>query len=318
MRIISWLAAWVTSTLAGGMIGFTCIFGANQEVSEQLINATLGAVSSKTQVYDSKYESYRYDLLYIKVDRPHPALHIIHAPHGLLFVPMNAAKYTYSVTGEEQRCVKVHPSGWENETFDVLTAWTATDVPDVAILLASRFYFANISAEKYNGTNFAWFRNRAVGAAKGANNNVTVFRELLPKEPGIFVCNPLNSSALFDVVIIGEKGKYKANGTGTEWVGQKSMSVAPSDTANETIIAQYEFDEPCNETLRATVRVVGRQIGAVIVFIVQGSLALVAVLSFVFAALVCWAPRWTLGVLTGRSGNNWQNIPDGKLTALKV
>ena len=307
---------WANFFLALGaesmMIIPICLLAITYSIDDTYLIASIGdRMSYKSINVGLKRGETAYERLFIEVDRPHPALHIIHAPRGIHFVPMNATMHTYSVMAEEQRCVKVNQSGWGNVTPDLLTAWTTTDVPNVAILLVSPVHFEDVNTEKYNGTNFLRFWFWSVDAAKGSNNNITASK--VSHQYGIFVCNPLNQSAQFDVVIVGEKGKYKAIGTETEWVGKKSMSVTPSNLLDETIIAQYEFYEPCNETLSTYVSVSGRQKGGLAVIIVSGVWGAYCVASLVLMILASCAPRCVLRFLNRRSSNDWLNIPDHEL-----
>ena len=145
---------------------------------------------------------------------------------------------------------------------------------------------------------------------KGANNNITAARYSLYDQYAIFVCNPLNQSARFDVIVEGRKNMYKANGTGTEWVGQKSMKIAPSNLYEEAIIAQYEFDEPCNITHAAKVYVSGRQKGGFGLIVTEIMLAGCCAVLFALAVVLHTQPRCVARLLALGNSNNWLNIPN--------
>ena len=211
---------------------------------------------------------------------------------------------------EQQRCSKVVEINDDKSLLRGVTVWTTTNVPDVAVLVVGYWNSREVSTSTYNGTNYWWFKELAVGAAKGANNNVTVPYRNLPRESGIFVCNPLNNSALFDVLISVEFTKVQASHSGTEWVGKKSMSVAPSNSDYQEVIAQFEFDEPCNETLEVNLKFRGRQKGAtasLTAFLVAVSLFVPSIIALV---LMVMEKRCCQRLCFRFGSNNWKNIPD--------
>lgn len=262
---------------------------------------------------DSEYGTMKdFEHIFIEVDPPHPALHIIYTQRKPSTVVVDFKSYKSVTQAEPQKCEQVNVSSWCFLRDQDLWVETTTDVADVAVLLVESSHFSDISNATYNGSNYWWFKRRAVKAAQGANNSFYAYSYLLPDEFRIFVCNPLNHSAPFEVDVDVRKKMYKAFSSDgdIEWVGQKSIKVASANTySGETVIAQFVVDEPTNETLTAKVRVKGRLEGgfaAIIAEIVMLSLLVVLV---ALAALVWAGPRC---VMRCKNRNNWQNISDSE------
>ena len=249
--------------------------------------------------------------LFINVDPPHPALRIIHAPYGAELKRKTTTMNVSGLQAKPQSCVQVNNLSYRRSFFENMTVWTTTEVPDVAVLMVEPSHYYEISMKAYNGSNYLWFKSRADEAVKGANKKLT--RYYLPYTFRIFLCNPLNQSTLFDVKIVASKQMYEVDDEGTEWVGQKSMSVAASDDNQEEIVAQFELDEPINETIKAKVTVKGRPIGGLATIIVESVLVSLMVVLILLVALIRYVPRC---VARWRNSNNWQNIPDSERTKM--
>ena len=309
---------WFYFCVAQGQILFiisiiTGFLNQKFDLGETKVRAGVGELttyqkSTVVEQIDGDGEPINFERLYIEVDKPHPALHIIYAPHGTVEGEKTTVMNKSGTLAEQQRCAQV---GIFRDDFLIRVAvWTTTDVPDVAVILVNSRYLSDISTTTYNGTNYWWFEKLAVGAAKGANNNVTVPHFKLPRESGIFVCNPLNNSALFDVFISAEFSIFQASSSGTEWVGKKSMSVAPSNSQDETIGAQIEFDEPCKKPLEVKVKIRGEMEGLAALVILLSVAASLFVVLCIAMVLVVVVPRYGPRLCFRFGNNNYTNIPD--------
>ena len=265
------------------------------------------AYSTTTIKHELFGEPVNYKRLYIKVDKPHPALRIIHAPNGTAFTFKTSLMNKSGTRAEQQRCAQVMKI--KDTKLSDVTVWTTTDVPDVAVLVVGSWNSGEVSTATYNGSNYEWFEDRAADAAKGANNNLTVSYRSLPRDSVIFVCNPLNNSALFDVFISVEFSIFQASSSNTVWVGKKSMSVAANNSKYETIGAQFVFDEPSHKPLKVKVKIGGVQEadGVLITFLVLASVFVVLCIAMVLMVVV---PRYGPRLCFRFGYNNYTNIPD--------
>ena len=296
------------------MVIVTCFFGIKHKVADFDIVLEAGDILSNAKSKaQGNYDDVTAHLerLFINVDPPHPALRIIHAPYGAELMSKTTTMNVSGLQAKPQSCVQVNNLSYRGSCYDWMTVWTTTEVPDVAVLMVEPSHYKEISMKAYNGSNYRWFEYRAYDAVKGANNKLT--RYYLPYTFRIFLCNPLNQSTLFDVKILASKQIYEVDDEGTEWVGQKSMSVAASDDNQEEIVAQFELDEPINKTIKAKVTVKGRSTGGLATIIVESVLVSLMVVLLLLATLIRYVPRC---VARWRYPNNWQNIPDSERTKM--
>ena len=304
----------VLLVLSIGMVLFTCLFGIKHKVADFNIDLEAGEIFSNAKAsakVNQDYVTAHFERLFINVDPPHPALRIIHAPYGAELKRKTTTMNVSGLQAKPQSCVQVNNLSYHGSCYDWMTVWTTTEVPDVAVLMVEPSHYKEISMKAYNGSNYLWFKSRAYEAVKGANKKLT--RYYLPYTFRIFLCNPLNQSTLFDVKIVASQQMYEVDDEGTEWVGQKSMSVAASDDNHEEIVAQFELDEPINKTIKAKVTVKGRPTGGLATIIVESVLVSLMVVLLLLATLIRYVPRC---VARWRYPNNWQNIPDSERTKM--